>query len=276
MNRIAGSIIGAVIAAAILLTGPDDWVLALCAAISMGLSALAAPKIYGLFVIGITSSTLLSASIGEVNRLAPELRLLDTLLGCTVAVVIGYVLWPGKLFATHTPLENAKRSTVTYLRAAADPKPNRLHSAHYGVGPTTTVMGYAGTSNRRCWNPIDSARRSVPNFRSHSRSRTSPTISPTWHSLLRKQVSLPLPRRSTKSRARSWHSGRTAPHIQEVPCYTLGTQMDRSSECGPPSSVCQVWSAPLDSRSSIRLLRPKERSTGSAREPYKVPAPLDR
>ncbi|MFH5232009.1 FUSC family protein [Antrihabitans spumae] len=126
INRIAGSIIGAVVAAAILLTGPDDWVLALCAAISMGLSALAAPKIYGLFVIGITSSTLLSASIGEVNRLAPELRLLDTLLGCTVAVVIGYVLWPGKLFATHTPLENAKRSTVTYLRAAADPKTQPL------------------------------------------------------------------------------------------------------------------------------------------------------
>ena len=160
INRIVGSVLGAVIAAAVLLTAPDDWVLALCAAIAMGLSALAAPKVYGLFVIGITTSTLLSASIGEVSRLAPELRLLDTLIGCAVAVVVGYLLWPGRLFATHTPLENAKRSTVAYLRAAADP---------------TTLPKDLGELRRRAYDDSHGLRR---NLRSAvlEPNRLSPTV----------------------------------------------------------------------------------------------------
>ncbi|MBJ8343717.1 FUSC family protein [Antrihabitans sp. YC2-6] len=121
VNRVAGSVVGAVLAAALLLAAPGNWVLASGAAIAMGLSALAAPKVYGLFVIGVTTSTLLSASIGEINPLAPGLRLLDTLIGCAIAVVIGYVLLPARLFAPHTPLHATTQAVAAYLRAAADP-----------------------------------------------------------------------------------------------------------------------------------------------------------
>ncbi|CAM3726421.1 FUSC family protein [Smaragdicoccus niigatensis] len=121
LNRIVGSIVGAVLAAAVLLAAPDNWALALGAAVAMGLSAVAAPKVYGLFVIGITTSTLLSASIGEINPLAPELRLGDTLIGCAIAIIFGYVLWPRRLFVADSPVHASARSVAAYLRAAADP-----------------------------------------------------------------------------------------------------------------------------------------------------------
>lgn len=56
-------------------------------------AVLSAPKLYALSVIGITASALLSASIGNADPVFPLVRLLDTLLGCAIAIVFGYLLW---------------------------------------------------------------------------------------------------------------------------------------------------------------------------------------
>jgi uncharacterized membrane protein YccC len=79
----------------------------------------AAPKLYGLSVIGITASALLSASIGTDDPVYPALRLVDTLAGCAVALVFGYLLWPGRRslpFAARPA--RAASDAVAYLQQA--------------------------------------------------------------------------------------------------------------------------------------------------------------
>lgn len=94
VNRVAGTIIGATCAALVLLLLPGSWTVAISAALAIGFAVLSAPKLYALSVIGITASALLSASIGAPDPVFPLVRLLDTVLGCAIAIVFGYVLWP--------------------------------------------------------------------------------------------------------------------------------------------------------------------------------------
>lgn len=95
VNRITGTIIGAMVAALVLLLFPASWPIAVSAAVAIGFAVLSAPKLYALSVIGITASALLSASIGTPDPVFPLVRLLDTILGYGIAVVFGYLLWPG-------------------------------------------------------------------------------------------------------------------------------------------------------------------------------------
>lgn len=94
VNRVAGTIIGATFAALVLLLLPSSWPIAVCAALAIGFAVLSAPKLYALSVIGITASALLSASIGTPDPVFPLVRLLDTVLGCIIAIVFGYLIWP--------------------------------------------------------------------------------------------------------------------------------------------------------------------------------------
>jgi uncharacterized membrane protein YccC len=119
VNRVIGSIGGAVLAAIALLVLPSGGVVAVAATLSIGWAVLSAPKLYALSVIGITGSALLSASIGTEDPVYPALRLLDTLAGCAVAVVFGYLLWPGRHtlpFAARPG--RAAADAVAYLREA--------------------------------------------------------------------------------------------------------------------------------------------------------------
>lgn len=120
VNRVIGTIGGAVLAAIALLVLPSGGVVAVAATLSIGWAVLSAPKLYALSVIGITGSALLSASIGSEDPVYPALRLLDTLAGCAIAVVFGFLLWPGR----HTLPFAARPSraavdAVAYLRQAA-------------------------------------------------------------------------------------------------------------------------------------------------------------
>jgi hypothetical protein len=94
VNRVVGTIIGATFAALVLLLLPGSWPIAISASVAIGFAVLSAPKLYALSVIGITASALLSASIGTPDPVFPLVRLLDTLLGCTIAIVFGYLIWP--------------------------------------------------------------------------------------------------------------------------------------------------------------------------------------
>jgi len=94
VNRVCGTIAGALVTALVLMPHPPEAVLAVGAATALGFAVLTAPKLYALNVIGVTASALLSSSLAGVDPVLPVLRLLDTMTGAVVAVVFGYLLWP--------------------------------------------------------------------------------------------------------------------------------------------------------------------------------------
>ena len=95
VNRVCGTLVGASLIALLLSFHPPAVVLALAAAVALGFAVLTAPKLYALSVIGVTASALLSASLIDPDSGLPALRMLDTVIGAAVAVVFGYLVWPG-------------------------------------------------------------------------------------------------------------------------------------------------------------------------------------
>ena len=89
---------------------------------------LSVPKLYGLVVIGITTSALLSQSIGQADPVAPAVRLVDTFIGAAVAVVFGYLLWPeARRFPAYAQLVSALTASHSYLSEAVKPAAQRRH-----------------------------------------------------------------------------------------------------------------------------------------------------
>ncbi len=126
INRVAGTIIGAAVAAAVISIWPSGIVVAVAASLGLGFAALMAPKLYGLSVIGVTVSALLSASVGGPDLVGPQIRLLDTVVGAAIAVVIGYVLWPGaRRLPQQAQLDDGVAAAEAYLRQAAMPRESR-------------------------------------------------------------------------------------------------------------------------------------------------------
>jgi hypothetical protein len=93
VNRVVGTIVGALVAALIIIVFPPDAALAVCAVLGISFAALAAPKLYGLSVIGITASALMSSEIGATDPVTPLVRVGDTLLGALIAIVLGHLIW---------------------------------------------------------------------------------------------------------------------------------------------------------------------------------------
>ena len=94
VHRFLGTVVGVVaVAALVTLTSTPAW-LALAAALALGGAAFAAPRVYGLAVVGITGSALLSVAVGDPQGVQVWARLLDTSLGCALALVVGVLLWP--------------------------------------------------------------------------------------------------------------------------------------------------------------------------------------
>ncbi|MDT7578419.1 MAG: hypothetical protein QOH17_4752 [Pseudonocardiales bacterium] len=94
LHRLAGTVVGVVVVALLLAVTLSTTWLALAAAGALGLAALSAPRLYGLAVVGITGSALLSIAVADPGGLEPWARLLDTVLGCAIALVAGVLLWP--------------------------------------------------------------------------------------------------------------------------------------------------------------------------------------
>jgi uncharacterized membrane protein YccC len=94
VHRFLGTVVGVVaVAVLVTLTSTPAW-LALAAALALGGAAFAAPRVYGLAVVGITGSALLSVAVGDPQGVQVWARLLDTALGCALALVVGVLLWP--------------------------------------------------------------------------------------------------------------------------------------------------------------------------------------
>jgi uncharacterized membrane protein YccC len=128
VNRVCGTLIGALLAAVVLAAGPSPVWVAAVAALALGFAVLSAPKLYGLSVIGVTASALLSASIGHIDPFVAGLRLLDTVVGALVAIIFGYLLWPGaRRVPSAARLDAALRAAHAYLREAVKPPAERTH-----------------------------------------------------------------------------------------------------------------------------------------------------
>lgn len=126
VNRIGGTVVGALIAAAALVVVPSGLPTAAAAAVALGFAVASAPKLYGLNVIGVTASALLSASIMRGDEVLPAVRVMDTLLGAAVAIVFGYLLWPGaRRFPSAARLDAALAAVRAYLAEAVKPAADR-------------------------------------------------------------------------------------------------------------------------------------------------------
>jgi hypothetical protein len=95
VNRVVGTVVGALIAGVVILFFPSDGALAAGAILGISFAALAAPKLYALSVIGITASALMSTEIGSTDPVTPLVRVGDTLLGALIAIVLGQLIWTG-------------------------------------------------------------------------------------------------------------------------------------------------------------------------------------
>ena len=111
LHRLVGTLLGVILIAALVAAVSHPLPLAACAAIALGLAVLAAPRLYSLAVIGVTGSALLSIAVGTPDDLEPWSRLIDTVLGCAVALVIGVVAWPAR------GLPDQHRAFITVLDA---------------------------------------------------------------------------------------------------------------------------------------------------------------
>jgi protein translocase SecG subunit len=128
VNRVFGTVIGALLATGLLAVLSTGIPLVVATALAVGFVVLSAPKLYGLSVIGVTASALLSQSIGHADPGALTHRLVDTLIGAAVAVVFGYLLWPGaRRFPASTRLSMALPAAHSYFSEAVKPARQRRH-----------------------------------------------------------------------------------------------------------------------------------------------------
>ncbi|MFC6712658.1 FUSC family protein [Branchiibius cervicis] len=127
VNRIAGTIIGALVAAAVLMLWDNGFAIAFAASLGLAFAALTAPKLYALSVIGLTLSAILASSMGHADIETPAIRVLDTVIGAVIAVVFGYLLWPGaRRLPQQARLDDALDAATRYLDdAAAGPSRDR-------------------------------------------------------------------------------------------------------------------------------------------------------
>lgn len=127
INRIVGTVIGAILAALVLQAHPTGAVIAAVTAGALALAKLTASKLYAFYVTGATAATLLSASLGHDAPILAGLRVLDTVVGAAIAVVCGYLLWPGaRRLPSVAHIDAARRALDAYLLKAGKPAPQRI------------------------------------------------------------------------------------------------------------------------------------------------------
>jgi uncharacterized membrane protein YccC len=129
----AGTVIGAAAGILILAGDPPDLVLLVPAVVFAGLLSYGMSRNYGLFGVFITPLVLLLIELLTHGgwRLA-EARLIDILLGCAIALCLGYAPWPSSWHA-HVPrdLAAAIDEAARYLDLALrDRSPGTAASAH--------------------------------------------------------------------------------------------------------------------------------------------------
>jgi uncharacterized membrane protein YccC len=147
VQRGLGTVVGAVLGAVIIVVVPyGPWLL-------LPFAALAALLPYGqLRNYGLQATFLTPLVVVLIDLLAPggwqlaEARLLDTLIGCAIVLLIGYAPWPMS-WQAHLPAQFAEtiRSVSGYLREAlTSPRPRKPATAA-GAGRTAPPAGADAT-----------------------------------------------------------------------------------------------------------------------------------
>ncbi len=128
-----GTVIGAAAAALFLVPQPPPGILLVPLVVFAALIPYAMSRNYGLF--GVIFTPLVVLLIGLIShgswRLAED-RLIDVLLGCSIALSIGYAPWPSSWHANLPPaLADAVQQAAHYLeQALGDAEPGPAAAAH--------------------------------------------------------------------------------------------------------------------------------------------------
>ena len=121
VQRFLGTAVGVVAVALLVTLTSTPWWLALAAALALGGAAFAAPRLYGLAVVGITGSALLSIAVADPQGVQVWARLLDTALGCALAFVVGVLLWPRRgLLDQSRVFTSGRAALIRQIRAVDD------------------------------------------------------------------------------------------------------------------------------------------------------------
>ncbi|MEU8132810.1 FUSC family protein [Streptodolium elevatio] len=117
--RAAGTLVGVAVAAALLTYVPRGWPDVPVVAVLGFLLPIATSRSYGMQTAAITPLMLLftdQLGHGGVGGLVPA-RTLDTLLGCAIVLVFGYLLWPdGRRTRLREMVAGAAEANGAYLR----------------------------------------------------------------------------------------------------------------------------------------------------------------
>lgn len=98
--RGGGTFAGALLGAGILAIDPNGWVLVLLVAVIGFLLPIAQVRNYGMFATVLTPLVVIQLDLGRAGTWDLVLaRLVDTVVGCVVVLIFGYLLWP----ASRTP-----------------------------------------------------------------------------------------------------------------------------------------------------------------------------
>lgn len=95
VTRAAGTIAGVLIGLAVIAICPAGWWRIAATVVLTGLLQAYARRNYALQTLFLTPVMLLLADpLGQTGSTVPQARLLDTVIGCAIAFVVGYLLWP--------------------------------------------------------------------------------------------------------------------------------------------------------------------------------------
>lgn len=121
--RVAGTVIGAAIGAAIIFLVPKGVWLAAPIALFAGLTPVAAQRSYALLAAAVTPIILILVSIldpGPIDAVYGIHRVVDTSIGGGIALVFGYFIWPKTHFnKLSADFYRAKQGIANYMRSAA-------------------------------------------------------------------------------------------------------------------------------------------------------------
>ncbi|WP_327302189.1 FUSC family protein [Streptomyces sp. NBC_01298] len=119
VTRAVGTIAGVLIGLAVIALCPAGWWRIAATVVLTGLLQAYARRNYALQTLFLTPVMLLLADpLGQAGSTVPQARLLDTVIGCAVAFVVGYLLWPedSRARVDHR-LANAHETIAAYADA---------------------------------------------------------------------------------------------------------------------------------------------------------------
>ncbi|GAB3282090.1 FUSC family protein [Parasphingorhabdus pacifica] len=115
--RALGTVLGVVVAALLLAVMPDGWWVVAATLVFAALIPEALVRNYGLFTMMVTAVVLLKMSHTDLfGPQLPVVRLVDSVLGCAIALVLGYLVWPaGRRDGLRTRFADAMDTVAEYV-----------------------------------------------------------------------------------------------------------------------------------------------------------------